>query len=131
MKPSKNPHKLPCPIEDEEQIAVFDWANGNMKKYPELEYMYHPPNGKYRTMYEAGLLKRMGVKRGVSDIHLPVPKGKYCGLWVEMKRLEGGRLEQDQKIWLSAMKRLGHFAVCCEGWQEAVEYIEAYLEERL
>lgn len=122
---------LPCPVEDDEQIALFEWAALNLGRYPEIEYLYHIPNGKYRTIFEATLLKKMGVKNGVSDIHLPVPRGQYHGMWVELKRARGGRLEQDQRIWLSAMKRLGYYCVCCEGWQEAAEYIEAYLGDRL
>lgn len=69
---------------------------------PELRWLHAIPNGGYRDKATAGKLKAEGVKRGVSDIFLPLPmrgpivggsyQGQelqthlYCGLYVEMKR---------------------------------------------
>ena len=61
--------------EDTEQIRVMDWAAGAECRYPELRWLHHIPNGGARRGSEAGRLKRMGVKRGISDIHLPYPPG--------------------------------------------------------
>lgn len=128
---SRKTSTLPCPPEDDEQITLFEWINLQLGRWPELEYAYHVPNGGHRNKLTAMVLKGMGVKRGVPDIHIPVPMGPYHGLWIELKKQRGGRLEQEQRIWLSAMKRLGHYAVCCEGWEEAAGYIEAYMQNRL
>lgn len=128
---SRKTTALPCPPEDDEQIALFEWINLQLGRWPELVYAYHVPNGGHRNKLTAMVLKGMGVKRGVPDVHIPVPKGPYHGLWIELKKQRGGRLEQEQRIWLSAMKRLGHYCVCCEGWEEAARYIEAYMQNRL
>lgn len=79
------------PTEDEEQIALFRWAAMMEWKYPQLRRLYHIPNGGKRTKAEAGIFKAMGVKSGVPDVHLPVARGGYHGLYIEMKRTKGAR----------------------------------------
>ena len=69
--------------EDEEQAAVFEWAELMEHKYPCLWLMYHVPNGEKRDKATAAKLKRMGVKPGVCDIVLPAARGGYHGLYVE------------------------------------------------
>lgn len=71
--------------EDTEQINVVSWADWNMKRYPELKWLFHVPNGGSRNRMEAVKFKQMGVKAGVSDLCLPYPKGIYHGLFIEMK----------------------------------------------
>ena len=67
--------------ESEEQICLFQWAQYQSGRYPELELMYHIPNGGSRNKYEAANLKLQGVKAGVPDICLPVARGKFHGLY--------------------------------------------------
>ncbi len=116
-------------LEDNEQILLFDWAALNVGRYPELEWMYHIPNGGKRNAREAARFKRMGVKPGVSDVHLPIPKSGYHGLWIEMKS-ENGKVSPAQSRFLMAMRKYGHKTAVCYGWKEAVAVIEEYLGAR-
>lgn len=75
--------------EADHQKLIFEWAALNYGKYPELRFMYHTPNGGSRNVIEAVNLKAQGVRSGVPDICLPVPKGKYHGLYIELKRYGG------------------------------------------
>lgn len=112
--------------EDTEQIAVIQWAMWNMEKYPELKWLHHCPNGGSRNRAEAVKLKQMGVKAGVADLHLPYPKGVYCGLYIEMKY--GDNRQQDtQKEFLADMAAAGHFVATCYSAEEAAKVIEEYL----
>lgn len=111
--------------EDTEQIGVVQWAEWNVRKYPELKWLYHCPNGGSRNKQEAVKLKQMGVKSGVSDLCLPYPKGMYCGLYIEMK-YGNNRQQQSQKEFLEDMAAAGHFVVTCYSAQEAVNVIEEY-----
>lgn len=112
--------------EDTEQINVVSWANWNVNRYPELRWLFHVPNGGSRNKQEAVKFKQMGVKAGVSDLHLPYPKGIYCGLFIEMKY--GNNRQQDtQKEFLADMAAAGHFVATCYSAEEAIKVIEEYL----
>ena len=114
-------------IEDSEQITLFKWAQFRSGKYPELELMFHIPNGGKREAREAARFKAMGVKAGVPDIFLPAARGIYHGLFVEMKA-PGGRVSTFQKSTLQALAKQGYKAVICFGWEEAAKTIVEYLE---
>ena len=115
------------PTEDEEQMVVIRWTQMSMGKWPELEWLYHIPNGGKRGKAEAARFKAMGVKAGVPDLHLAVPRGGFHGLYIEMKRQKGGKLSADQKKWIDGLTGNGYCVRRCDGWREAVDVLEAYL----
>lgn len=115
------------PTEDEEQIWLFSWAKINSGKWPELELMHHIPNGGMRSKPEAARFKAMGVKCGVSDVFLPVAKGGYHGLYIELKAKDG-RPEKEQKEWIAAVREQGYYAAVCYGGFEAANLVEAYIK---
>ncbi len=116
------------PTENQEQAALFEWASVMKRKYPELELMYHAPNGGLRDGRTAATLQRTGVKSGVPDVCLPVPRGEFGSLYIEMKRRKGGVVSARQKIWLDRLNANGNRAVVCRGWEEARDTILDYLE---
>lgn len=120
---------IDAPItEEREQITLFNWADMMIGKYPELRLMHHIPNGGKRSKTEAARFKAQGVKPGVPDICLPVPKGGFHGMYIELKRTGGkGKLSSYQKEWLQDLAMMGYKAVCCFGWEEAAREIEEYL----
>jgi hypothetical protein len=116
------------PTENQEQAALFEWAEAASGKYPELRLLHAIPNGGLRDGRTAAVLQRTGVKSGVPDIHLPIPRGEYAGLWVELKRQKGGVVSANQRIWLNRLNANGSKAVVCNGWEEARDEIIKYLE---
>ena len=112
--------------EDTEQMRVFDWAHWKRARHPELFLLHHIPNGGSRNAAEAAKLKAMGVKAGVPDIHLPVPKGGYNSLWIELKA-EGGRIRPEQREFLQAAAEYGGYCVVCYGADAAIAVLEDYL----
>ncbi len=123
-------YKQPEIKEDLEQTFLFRWAAFASGKYPELDLMFHIPNGGLRSKSEAGRLKAQGVKSGVPDICLPVARGGYHGLYIELKKEHSGTVSENQKIWLSKLTHQGYYAVVCHGWEKAKETIEEYLNLR-
>ena len=115
--------------EDTEQTIVFNWANLMANKHPELEYMFHVPNGGKRSKSEAVRFKHQGVKAGVPDIFLPIPNKTFNGLFIELKA-KGGKLSEHQKKWLLFLNSQNYCAVCCYGADEAIATIEKYLSEK-
>ena len=113
--------------EAREQEALFRWAAYERGKWPELEKMYHIPNGGSRNKAEAARLKAQGVRAGVPDICLPAARGCYHGLYIELKRRNGGRVSEAQREWIEYLENAGYCARVCHGWDEARETIEKYL----
>lgn len=54
--------RKPVQHELNEQEALFRWAAFARGKRPELDLLYHIPNGGSRNRLEAANLKRQGVK---------------------------------------------------------------------
>lgn len=114
--------------ESQHQSYVIKWSEqpSIRSKWPCLKLLHHVANERNCTPAQGAQLKRMGVRRGVPDLDLPVPRGKYHGLRIEMKD-EDGHLGPDQDWWLGEFREQGYFAECCHGWQAAVRVIEWYL----
>lgn len=115
------------PTEDEEQSNLILWTQ-TQKKYPELRLLFHIPNGGKRSKSEAARFQAMGVKPGVPDLFLPVARGGYHGLFIEMKRQKGGRVSDHQRKWMEQLERNGYRVELCCGMQEAKEALEEYLK---
>jgi hypothetical protein len=113
--------------EDFEQELVLRWAAGQVDAWPELALLFHIPNGGKRGKTEAARLKRMGVKPGVPDLCLPLARGGFHGLYVEMKRLDGGRVSTEQKAWLAALHAAGHCVAVADGHEQAIAVLRDYL----
>jgi len=115
-----------CPTESQEQVMLFQWARFESARYPELKLMYHIPNER-SSRNEAMRLKNEGVKAGVPDIFLPCARGGYHGLYIELKRREGGRLSQYQREMIRDLRAQDYAAVVCRGFDEARQIILDYL----
>lgn len=96
-----------------------------------MALLYHIPNGGSRGKAEAGRFKAEGVKSGVPDICLPVARGEYHGLYIELKRRQGGRLSVNQRIWIDELIKQRYRAVVCYGWEQAANEIVSYLRGRV
>lgn len=84
------------------------------------------PNGGKRNPKEAVELKRQGVKPGVPDLFIPLPRGSKHGLFIEMKFGKNKTSEQQDK-WLAYLSKAGYQCQVCYGCEAAVACIENYL----
>ena len=118
------------PHEHVEQVQLFRWAAWQSGKYPELNLMHAIPNGGQRNSKTAADLKAEGVKAGVCDIFLPVSRCGKHGLYIEMKRIKGGRLSLKQKEFIAEVKAQGYAAVVCYGFEQARDVLLSYLNDK-
>lgn len=125
--PSGAARRKPIPHEGNEQEALFRWAAFVRGRFPEIDLLYHIPNGGSRNRLEAANLERQGVKSGVPDLCLPVARGKYHGLYIEMKYGKN-KTSENQRKWLTALQKQDYAVAVCYGWQEAQELITKYLQ---
>lgn len=108
--------------EAQEQTIIFQWA----KFKPQLKWFFAIANGGSRHFLEAINLKRQGVKKGISDMFLPLPKGKYHGLFIELK-VGKNKPTPEQKEFILYANANGYCSAVCYGSEEAIKLIESYL----
>lgn len=113
--------------EEIEQISLFRWAEFAENKYPELKLMYHVPNEGKRSALTGSRLKQAGLKPGVPDIVLPVARGGYIGLYIELK-YGSNKTTENQKDWLRDLRDQNHLTAVCYGWEQAKDLIESYMK---
>jgi hypothetical protein len=125
-KGRKVKHEQP---EFDDQVAVFQWRNLQLNVYPELKYMFSTLNGVRLPIGVAVKMKRSGMTRGVLDIWLPVRRGGYSGLVIELKHGDNDTTPE-QKEWIEFLKDQGFCAVATWGVDETIGEITNYLERR-
>lgn len=117
--------------EHDEQVALIDWAKSQIHIYPELQLLYSIPNqgGSGRGAIIRGKrMVREGMQKGVPDLCLPVSRGNFLTLYIEMKDVgKKGRLTHEQNLWISLLSEAGHNVQVCHGFDEAMHTIINYL----
>lgn len=134
--------------------AADAWANTGLmpevemaelfqdKCIPELKWFHAIPNGGSRgddaksRAIRGGALKAEGVRVGIPDCFLPVPRGTWHGLYIEMKKPEAkakkesskGGVSDEQKEFGAFAKEQGYGWVVCYDWRSAANMVRAYME---
>lgn len=127
-----HPNKL-CQngTEHGEQVALFAWAAYQIRcggaRAKELDYLFAVHNQGHGDAIRGAHAKAEGVKKGVSDLLLPVPGPGGAGLWLEMKKRKGGSESAEQKEWGAAMRERGYAYCCVRGWREAASVLTMWL----
>lgn len=129
LRPDEIPKRKKKSVQWEsfEQSNLFKWAAFNQKKHPVLQLMFAIPNGIHTTGWAGLRAKREGVKAGVPDIFVPVPRRGFHGLFIEMKRAKGGTTGDNQEAWIAALRIQGYQCEVCHGWAEAKDVLVNYL----
>lgn len=114
--------------EAEQQEALIDFCNkiSLSPRYKDLKLIYHIPNGGSRNTLEAKNLKKQGVKAGVPDLFLPVAKGGYFGLYIEMKWGKNKATDEQLK-WMAELRNQGYAVWLCYGSEVAKNCLEQYI----
>jgi len=112
--------------EEEIHKALIEWAGYKEAEMPALRLLHHVPNGGKMPPGSAGKLKGMGMRRGVPDLVLPVPRGSYHGLYLELKS-PSGRVRATQRWWLQALAEEGYGVEVAYRLDDAIEAVEEYL----
>ena len=148
LEPKKGKHGHP---EQDIQKAIVQWADVTRMstlltmpdKWPAEvsdsklgEWLYHIPNGGGRSAAEAGIFKAMGVRKGVFDLHLPIPvyypgwHDVRAGLYFEVKSTDG-RMSEDQKAFESRMFLVGHTMTHGRSVEQFHQAVREYLHGAL
>lgn len=98
------------PSETEEQEGFVNWFRA---KFPAV-LIFAIPNGGHRAISTAKRLKAEGVVPGIPDLHIPAWR-----LWVEMKRVKGGKLSAEQIAMIDHLDGIGHKVIVGRGAEDA------------
>ena len=114
--------------ERQHQQAVMKWARqpSIRERWPELALLHHIKNAPTGGAAEVAADKAMGVKKGVPDLCLPVARGGFHGLYIEMKP-PSGKASDARRWWMMALTKQGYRAVVCHGYDAAVAELCWYL----
>ena len=110
-----------------EQVRFVNWAKKRSLFDPVYSMLFAIPNGGKRSLRVGAKLKLEGVRAGVPDLMLPVARGGYHGLFIEMKRTEGGGLSKEQKQWKEKLMAQGYQFVMARGAEAAKKAITEYV----
>ena len=109
------------------QQTVIRWWSTACQNYGVPEHMlFSIPNGGRRDPVGMVFLKREGLRNGVPDLFLSVPRNGHCGLYLEMKT-ETGRVSPQQEQFMADAVRFGYAAVVCRSSMAAIEAVGRYL----
>ncbi len=123
------------PKEESLQIAVSKYL---LMAYPWVIFTAES-SGIRLTMGQAVKAKKQRSQRGLPDMMILEPSGRYHGLMIELKRegespfkikdgsLKAGQHLRDQADAIKQLKAKGYFACFCTGFDEAKEIIDAYM----
>lgn len=111
--------------EQRSQINFINWVDFNL---PDIaEDVHHFANERKCSVIEGRMLKRMGVRRGVLDIFVAIPRHGAIGLWIELK--EGKNKPTAEQLTFAERKiSNGYIVEFCWSWQDAVFVLLDYLE---
>lgn len=105
------------------------------KKHRKLaKHLIHIPNEGKRSLVEGARQKKLGLKKGVSDLFYAKPHIKdidgirhiLCGLWFEIKT-KTGRVTKEQNEFIELMNASHYKAYVIRSIDEAIQKFEEYV----
>ena len=108
------------PSEHYEQVELVNWFRHT---YPSV-LIYAVPNGGNRSASEANALVLEGVVAGVPDLHVP-----EWDLYVEMKRIKGGIVSNEQWAIINYLMLCGKKCIVGIGFDDAKAQIQQFYFE--
>lgn len=114
------------PLEEEEQREYAAWLDRKGLLW------FHIPNERKATALTLYELEKQGLKKGVPDNFIAEPRGRYKGLFIELKRAKKSLSSKtaEQRQWIKALNEKGYKALFCYGAEEAKRETLKYLEEK-
>lgn len=115
------------PSEYDHQVALIAWCETHKARVPELGYLFASNNGIRVTIGVAVKMKKAGMKKGVPDLFLPIPRQGYHGFFIEMK--VGKNITSDEQCeWLAVLQECGYRCSIYRSWRDAAAAILSYLD---
>lgn len=112
-----------APSEHDLQVSCLRW----LRFAHPMVLCYAIPNGGYRTPTTARTMRAEGQTAGMPDLHIPIARGGYNSLYIEMKNGKAGRLTDIQKEMHTRLQDYGNKVVVCRSINDFMREIDNYL----
>lgn len=109
------------------QKKFFAWLSSLLEQNPMLWLAHAIPNGGTRNKIEAAKLKAEGVRSGVPDVFLPIPKKSYHGLYIEFKAGKN-KPSTDQLFFINCLHYLGYKCIVTNSFKFATSITVQYIQ---
>lgn len=86
----------------------------------------HFPNEGKRSLRYGALMKSLGMRKGVADLFIAVPRHGFGGAWIELKSVDGV-ISQEQEHFIADMKEQNFYTNVAWSVKESIDVIEWYL----
>jgi len=111
------------PTEAEEQEAFVEWLSiYGIAHFAAPSSFFGDKSKRFYGMIAK--LKKQGWSSGWPDLVILLP-GKV--LFIEMKRIKGGVVSEQQKAWHKALADLNYDVYVCNGAEDAIACVKQYL----
>lgn len=106
---------------------MVEWAALHEERYPALKLLFGVPNASRRSPQLARVLKREGMKAGVSDLILLAAARGHHFAAIEMK-VRPNKPTKEQLAFLQAVDKAYGIGVVCYSADSAIKFLKWYLE---
>jgi len=89
--------------------------------------LFHVPNGGKRNFREACRFKAQGVRAGVCDLILLIPRGRYPAMLLELK-VGKNKPTAEQRSFMAICAEAGYYVDVSWDWNNATDILKRYCE---
>jgi len=118
--------------EHQQQAALFEWANkiAALEQHPELWSLFAIPNVGTGSAFRGAWMKAEGLKPGIPDTFLPIPRWGYHGYFIELKDT-GKKPKKHQEFMMEYLANMGYKVDWFDDWELAANALINYLTGRI
>ena len=118
--------KNTTPLEKEEQIAFVEYCKAKGIRVVSTQNGFKMPKAGFNYVAYSNSLKKMGLSKGFPDLIVFALISQSDILFIEMKRLKGGTLQEEQKEWIQWLDENGYTVAVAKGADSAIRILEKY-----
>ena len=123
--------KNTTPKEIDEQAAVVRWLDARG-----IKLFSATAQSTFTGWSGINKNKKSGVRRGMPDLIICLPSDQTKSnrdilVFIEMKRLKGGRTSPEQRAWIEFINRSGNYGFVAKGAQVAIDFLKSLLKPKV
>jgi hypothetical protein len=114
--------------EEQYQALLFARRNALQGQYPPLGWLFSTLNGVNLPPHVRARVNATGRTKGVLDVWLPVQRGEWAGVAIDLKRHRGGAPSKEQLDWARHLVANGWRVYFCKGALDAWRCLACFLQ---